>query len=172
MVDEPQPRADTEPASPPSDVVVRPPLPDPDGPALIREVAAEGCARVVRCQYLACQHVADPLNPDGVPSYYQTRWWARVELDPWQPQHEMTERRLVPPDQVLATLFGHTRSPLTGYCTSRWTPTDTTGPGEWKSPLLFRRWRGEVSVRRGAPAGGVRISLAVVRSPRSVVKSP
>jgi hypothetical protein len=32
MVDEPQPRADTEPASPPSDVVVHPPLPDPDGP--------------------------------------------------------------------------------------------------------------------------------------------
>jgi 8-oxo-dGTP pyrophosphatase MutT (NUDIX family) len=175
-VDEPEPRADTEPASPPSDVVVHPPLPDPDGPvdptlspipvkevprpgrftlmalgwmprahlvtqalglcftadglvvmvtwdgqrwtfpggtvedggsirqALIREVAEEACARVVRCQYLACQHVADPLNPDGVPSYYQTRWWARVELDPWQPQHEMTDRRLVPPDQVLATL--------------------------------------------------------------------
>jgi 8-oxo-dGTP pyrophosphatase MutT (NUDIX family) len=72
--------------------------------ALVREVAEEACARVVRCQYLASQHVADPLNPDGVPSYYQTRWWARVELDPWQPRHEMTGRRLVPPDQVLDTL--------------------------------------------------------------------
>jgi 8-oxo-dGTP pyrophosphatase MutT (NUDIX family) len=50
--------------------------------ALVREVAEEACARVVRCRYLACQHVADPLNPDGGPSYYQTRWWARVELDP------------------------------------------------------------------------------------------
>ena len=72
--------------------------------ALVREVAEEACARVVRSQYLASQHVADPLNPDGVPSYYQTRWWARVELDPWQPRHEMTGRRLVTPDQVLDTL--------------------------------------------------------------------
>ena len=58
----------------------------------------------MRCQYLASQHVADPLNPDGVPSYYQTRWWARDELDPWQPRHEMIGRRLVPPDQVLDAL--------------------------------------------------------------------
>jgi ADP-ribose pyrophosphatase YjhB (NUDIX family) len=65
--------------------------------ALVREVAEEACARVVRCQYLASQHVADPLNPDGRPSYYQSRWWARVELDPWQPQDEMIARRLVPP---------------------------------------------------------------------------
>jgi len=72
--------------------------------ALVREVAEEACARVVRYQYLASQHVADPLNPDGVPSYHQTRWWARVELDPWQPRHEMTGRRLVTPDQVLGTL--------------------------------------------------------------------
>lgn len=72
--------------------------------ALVREVAEEACARVVRYRYLASQHVADPRNPDGVPSYYQTRWWARVELDPWQPRHEMTGRRLLPPDQVLETL--------------------------------------------------------------------
>ena len=36
--------------------------------ALVREVAEEACARVVRCQYLASQHVADPLNPDGLPA--------------------------------------------------------------------------------------------------------
>jgi 8-oxo-dGTP pyrophosphatase MutT (NUDIX family) len=72
--------------------------------ALVREVAEEACARVVRCQYLASQHVADPRNPDGVPSYYQSRWWARVELDPWQPRHEMVGRRLVAPDQVLDVL--------------------------------------------------------------------
>jgi 8-oxo-dGTP diphosphatase len=73
--------------------------------ALIREIAEEACARVVRHQYLACQHVADPLNPDGRPSYYQTRWWARIKLDPWQPRHEMIGRRLVTPDQVIPTLF-------------------------------------------------------------------
>jgi 8-oxo-dGTP pyrophosphatase MutT (NUDIX family) len=72
---------------------------------LVREVAEEACARVVRHRYLACQHIADPCNPDGRPSYYQTRWWARVELDPWRPRHEMTGRRLVIPDQVLPTLY-------------------------------------------------------------------
>jgi ADP-ribose pyrophosphatase YjhB (NUDIX family) len=73
--------------------------------ALIREVAEEACATVLACEYLACQHVADPHNPDGPTSYYQTRWWARVALEPWRPQHEMTRRRLVPPGLVLPTLF-------------------------------------------------------------------
>lgn len=73
--------------------------------ALIREVAEEACATVTACEYLACQHVADPLSPDGRTSYYQTRWWARVTVDPWRPQHEMTGRRLVGTGQVLATLF-------------------------------------------------------------------
>jgi 8-oxo-dGTP pyrophosphatase MutT (NUDIX family) len=73
--------------------------------ALIREVAEEACSTVVACEYLACQHVADPLNPDGTTSYYQTRWWARVNVNPWRPEHEMTGRRLVPPDLVLPTLF-------------------------------------------------------------------
>jgi 8-oxo-dGTP pyrophosphatase MutT (NUDIX family) len=72
--------------------------------ALVREVAEEACATVEVCQYLACQHVADPLNPDGPDSYYQTRWWARVTVQPWRPRHEMTGRRLVPPDAVLDTL--------------------------------------------------------------------
>jgi ADP-ribose pyrophosphatase YjhB (NUDIX family) len=73
--------------------------------ALVREVAEEACATVLACEYLACQHVADPANPDGAASYYQTRWWARVTLDPWRPEHEMTGRRLVRPDLVLSTLF-------------------------------------------------------------------
>ena len=73
--------------------------------ALVREVAEEACATVTACEYLACQHVADPLNPDGPTSYYQTRWWGRVELGPWRPRHEMTHRRLVPVDQVRSTVF-------------------------------------------------------------------
>jgi 8-oxo-dGTP pyrophosphatase MutT (NUDIX family) len=71
---------------------------------LIREVAEEACARVVRHRYLACQHVADPLNPDGRPSYYQTRWWARIQLDPWQRWDDKLARRLVRADEVLDTL--------------------------------------------------------------------
>lgn len=40
--------------------------------ALIREVAEEACATVIACRFLACQHVADPANPDSPTSYYQT----------------------------------------------------------------------------------------------------
>jgi ADP-ribose pyrophosphatase YjhB (NUDIX family) len=71
---------------------------------LVREVAEEACARVIRARYLACQHVWDPEAPDGRTSHYQTRWWARVELDPWEPCHETVERRLVEPDAVISTL--------------------------------------------------------------------
>jgi ADP-ribose pyrophosphatase YjhB (NUDIX family) len=71
---------------------------------LVREVAEEACARVIRSRYLACQHVWDPEAPDGRRSHYQTRWWARVELDPWYPRDETVDRRLVPRDAVLATL--------------------------------------------------------------------
>ena len=28
-------------------------------------------------------------------------WWARVSLLPWEPQFEMSHRRLVPPEQAL-----------------------------------------------------------------------
>ncbi len=72
--------------------------------ALVREVAEEACARVIDCRYLACQHVWDPQAPHGPTSHYQTRWWARVELDPWEPHHEMVQRLPVPPDRVLTTL--------------------------------------------------------------------
>jgi 8-oxo-dGTP diphosphatase len=72
--------------------------------ALAREVAEEACATVTASKYLACQHVADPHDADGPASYFQTRWWAHVRLDPWRPRHEMTSRRLVMPEHVLSTL--------------------------------------------------------------------
>lgn len=75
--------------------------------ALVREVAEEACASVTTCRYLACQHVWDPQAPDGPTNHYQTRWWARIELDPWQPNHETVARQLVPPSDVLATLSWH-----------------------------------------------------------------
>lgn len=71
---------------------------------LVREVAEEACARVTSSRYLACQHVWDPQAPSGPTSHFQTRWWARVELDPWQPRHETVERRLIPPSRVLGSL--------------------------------------------------------------------
>lgn len=72
---------------------------------LVREISEEACARVVRSRYLASQHIWDPGAPEGNRSYYQARFWARIELEPWAPRFEMIERRLVLPGDVASTLF-------------------------------------------------------------------
>lgn len=72
--------------------------------ALVREVAEEACARVVRASFLVAQHVWEPQARTGRTSHYQTRWWARVELDPWAPRHETVARQLVAPELVAPTL--------------------------------------------------------------------
>ena len=71
---------------------------------LVREVMEEGCARVVESRYIGCQRVDDPDHPTGPWRYYQSRFWVRVELLRWDPQHEIDERRLVRPDDFLPTL--------------------------------------------------------------------
>jgi ADP-ribose pyrophosphatase YjhB (NUDIX family) len=71
--------------------------------ALAREVREEACARVIRRRYIGCQRVEE-LDGDRL-SYYQTRFWARVELDEFQPDHEMIARKLVAPGEFAATLF-------------------------------------------------------------------
>lgn len=71
---------------------------------LVREVMEEGCARVLDLRYLGCQRVDDPGHPAGPWRYYQTRFWARVELLPWDPRHEIAERRLVRPEEFLQTM--------------------------------------------------------------------
>jgi 8-oxo-dGTP pyrophosphatase MutT (NUDIX family) len=70
---------------------------------LTREVWEEACARVLACAYIGCQRV-EHLDEDRR-AYYQTRFWARVELEPFEPVHEMTARRLVRPGEFLDTLF-------------------------------------------------------------------
>ncbi len=72
--------------------------------ALAREVWEEACAVVTSCAYLGCQRIDDPGAPDGIARYYQARFWARVELRPFNPEFERTGRCLVPPDRFLATL--------------------------------------------------------------------
>ena len=64
---------------------------------LAREVCEEACARVLDSRYIGCQRV-DELDGDRG-TYYQTRFWARVELDPFSAEHEMTARRLVSPEE-------------------------------------------------------------------------
>jgi ADP-ribose pyrophosphatase YjhB (NUDIX family) len=71
--------------------------------ALAREVREEACARVMGSRYIGCQRVEE-LDGDRL-AYYQTRFWARVELDEFRPEHEMSARRLVAPEEFRATLF-------------------------------------------------------------------
>jgi ADP-ribose pyrophosphatase YjhB (NUDIX family) len=71
--------------------------------ALAREVWEEACARVLSCAYIGCQRV-EHLDEDR-PAYYQTRFWARVELEPFAPTHEMTARVLISPGEFRTTLF-------------------------------------------------------------------
>ena len=71
--------------------------------ALAREVREEACARVIDSGYIGCQRVEE-LDGDPL-AYYQARFWARVELDEFRPEHEMIARRLVGPEQFRATLF-------------------------------------------------------------------
>ena len=71
---------------------------------LVREVMEEGCARVMESRYIGCQRIDDPEHPTGPWRYYQSRFWARIELVPWDPRHEIDERRLVRPEDFLATL--------------------------------------------------------------------
>lgn len=72
--------------------------------ALVREVREEACADVISHRYLGCQRVDDPANPHGAVRYYQARYWARVELQPFCPAFEIKQRRIVDPADFLAVL--------------------------------------------------------------------
>jgi 8-oxo-dGTP pyrophosphatase MutT (NUDIX family) len=70
---------------------------------LAREVGEEACARILSCSYIGCQRVEEMDGERN--AYYQTRFWARVELDEFVPQHETTARRLVSAEDFRAALF-------------------------------------------------------------------
>jgi 8-oxo-dGTP pyrophosphatase MutT (NUDIX family) len=72
--------------------------------ALAREVWEEARARVVRSQYIGCERIDDPNHPDGPRTYYQARFWARVEVYPFKALFETTDRQLVDTDTLLSTL--------------------------------------------------------------------
>jgi 8-oxo-dGTP diphosphatase len=69
--------------------------------ALARELLEETAATLVALRAIGSQRVDDPLSVSAFHAFY----WARVALsDDYAPAHEVTERRLVRPDQFLATL--------------------------------------------------------------------
>lgn len=76
--------------------------------ACVREVWEEACAVVRELAYLGAQEVRDPAHPSGPQVYYQTRFWARVSLEPFAPEFETRRRTLVAPQAFLETLYwGH-----------------------------------------------------------------
>lgn len=76
--------------------------------AFVREVWEEVCAVAHRMAYLGAQEVHDPDHPSGPQVYYQTRFWARVSLEPFAPRFETRRRTLVAPSEFLSTLsWGH-----------------------------------------------------------------
>lgn len=82
---------------------------------LRREVREEACAEVLQSKYLGCQRVSDPELKEA---YYQTRFWARVELGGFKPQFETRHRRLIGFDRFLVTLSWG-RSPIAELLLSR-----------------------------------------------------
>ncbi len=75
---------------------------------LAREVREEACAIVRRAVYLGAQRVSDPENPTGSRVYYQSRFWARVELKRFVPKFERTQRILIAPSTFVETLHWST----------------------------------------------------------------
>lgn len=100
---------------------------------LVREVREEACARVVACAYVGCQRVEE-LDGELAP-YYQTRFWARIELDPFVPEHEMTGRRLVAPEEFREALFWGTEA-TAGLILERGLAIETNHAGGSDGPRL------------------------------------
>ena len=72
--------------------------------ALAREVWEESCARAARIAYFGSQDVVDRGSPSPPYRYYQSRFWARVALEPFAPRFETRHRRLVMPCELVGAL--------------------------------------------------------------------
>lgn len=71
---------------------------------LDRELREEACARVTDAELLGYMRAARRDRGGVSDVHYGSRWWARVELDPWTADWEMSDRRLVPYPDVLGEL--------------------------------------------------------------------
>ena len=76
--------------------------------ALRREMMEEAAATVNAMKKLGIQKTFDPLSGES----YQSFYWCRITLaENFIPEHEVTERLLVDPDQFLNTLFWGRKDP-------------------------------------------------------------
>lgn len=67
---------------------------------LAREVSEEACATVLGCRLLGFSRGVCMRGPEQGLVLVRALWRADVRLDAWTPEHEMVERRLVPPESV------------------------------------------------------------------------
>lgn len=71
---------------------------------LRREVAEEACATVTGHRLLGFSRGACVRGREAGRLLVRSMWRAEVDLDPWEPRHEMTGRRLVPAGEALGHL--------------------------------------------------------------------
>lgn len=72
--------------------------------ALCRELREEIAATISAHEYLGCQRIDDAEDPAGPHSDFHLYYWCRVLLDPFVPNAEVAERRLIGPDVFLETI--------------------------------------------------------------------
>lgn len=70
----------------------------------IRETWEEACAIVEECVFIGAQRIDDPNHPQGLTPRYQVRFWARVRLEPFDPQFETLYRVEIKPELMIPTL--------------------------------------------------------------------
>lgn len=107
---------------------------------MVREVWEEACARILQCEYIGCQRVDDPQNPEGRTMYYQTRFWAAVELEEFElapsrdPRTQAGQTERLPHEPYLGKRADREDNFGGGAQTSGKSPTDAAGP--MRSPAL------------------------------------
>jgi ADP-ribose pyrophosphatase YjhB (NUDIX family) len=72
---------------------------------LHREVAEEACATVTGATLVGWGQGKCLHGHEAGKVLVRSLWLTHVVLDPWEPAFEMTERILLPPEQVLAAVF-------------------------------------------------------------------
>jgi len=72
---------------------------------LHREIAEEACALVTAQRLLGYSRGVCIRGHEAGPVLVRAWWAATVDLQPWQPQHEISHRKLVAPQHVYAAIW-------------------------------------------------------------------